>query len=256
MKIGICSDLHLSTLCQLEPEFTSWRGDVLLVAGDIVESVSIDQEYTNHALEQMKEMAERVIVIPGNHEYYGSVMWEFDEKYAEKLFDMGIELLLGESTELKPGLNLYGGTLWTDFNNGDQKLMSLVNHYISDFRLTKFTDEKRFTPEHAAYLNKIERNRIEETIQTGVDWIIMTHFPPSWKSVSPRFQGDALNGYFVQDMDEFILSHPNIKYWVHGHVHDFFDYNLGGCNVICNPKGYRGERPSHLPPYKPFTIEV
>ena len=26
--------------------------------------------------------------------------------------------------------------------------------------------------------------------------------------------------------------------WLHGHVHDSFDYRVGRCRVICNPRGY------------------
>lgn len=26
--------------------------------------------------------------------------------------------------------------------------------------------------------------------------------------------------------------------WVHGHTHDSFDYDVRGCRVVCNPRGY------------------
>lgn len=28
--------------------------------------------------------------------------------------------------------------------------------------------------------------------------------------------------------------------WVHGHVHESFDYWIGRCRVVCNPRGYPG----------------
>jgi hypothetical protein len=26
--------------------------------------------------------------------------------------------------------------------------------------------------------------------------------------------------------------------WTHGHTHDRFDYMIGGCRIVCNPRGY------------------
>lgn len=26
--------------------------------------------------------------------------------------------------------------------------------------------------------------------------------------------------------------------WVHGHMHDSFDYQVDGCRVVCNPRRY------------------
>jgi hypothetical protein len=32
--------------------------------------------------------------------------------------------------------------------------------------------------------------------------------------------------------------------WIHGHMHDPFDYEINGTRVICNPRGYPGESAS------------
>jgi hypothetical protein len=31
---------------------------------------------------------------------------------------------------------------------------------------------------------------------------------------------------------------PGVSMWCHGHVHDSFDYQVGGCRVVANPAGY------------------
>jgi hypothetical protein len=31
---------------------------------------------------------------------------------------------------------------------------------------------------------------------------------------------------------------PNVDLWLHGHVHDSFDYQVGRCRVVANPAGY------------------
>ena len=49
-----------------------------------------------------------------------------------------------------------------------------------------------------------------------------------------------MNGAYSSDLSEFILDHPEIKVWTHGHTHDNFDYIVGECRIICNPRGYKG----------------
>ncbi len=34
------------------------------------------------------------------------------------------------------------------------------------------------------------------------------------------------------------MGHRACELWVHGHTHYSFDYMVGNCRVICNPRGY------------------
>jgi hypothetical protein len=57
--------------------------------------------------------------------------------------------------------------------------------------------------------------------------------------VKPDYHGDHLtNGAYSSDLSEFILDHPQIKLWTHGHTHDVFDYMIGDTRILCNPRGY------------------
>ena len=49
-----------------------------------------------------------------------------------------------------------------------------------------------------------------------------------------------MNGAYHSDLTEFIMDRPEIKLWVHGHMHDDFDYMIGDTRVVCNPRGYIG----------------
>ena len=70
--------------------------------------------------------------------------------------------------------------------------------------------------------------------------VVISHMAPSYQSVCQNFKNTE-NGAFVSDLDDLILSYPQIKYWCHGHTHNFFDYKIGDCRVICNPGGYPGQ---------------
>ena len=55
-----------------------------------------------------------------------------------------------------------------------------------------------------------------------------------------------MNGAFVSDLSE-VIERREPDLWVHGHVHDSFDYQVGRTRVVSNPKGYEHENPSFVP---------
>ena len=81
----------------------------------------------------------------------------------------------------------------------------------------------------------------EEALVGVTKAVIVGHHAPSSVSVKPRYQGDHyVNGAYNSDLSEFILDHPQIVLWTHGHTHDGFDYMIGTTRVLCNPRGYDG----------------
>ena len=72
-------------------------------------------------------------------------------------------------------------------------------------------------------------------------YVVVGHHAPTHGSVHPRFKHfDLMNGAYYSDLSDFILDRPCIKLWVHGHMHDTFDYMVGSTRVVCNPRGYAG----------------
>jgi len=49
-----------------------------------------------------------------------------------------------------------------------------------------------------------------------------------------------MNGAYSSSLDDFIVDHPQIKLWTHGHTHEDFDYMVGSTRIVCNPRGYDG----------------
>ena len=73
---------------------------------------------------------------------------------------------------------------------------------------------------------------------------------PSHASIHHSYQQPrytTMNGAFVSNLDEFILDHPQIALWSHGHTHHCFDYTVGDTRIVCNPLGYPGERSGFNP---------
>ena len=71
--------------------------------------------------------------------------------------------------------------------------------------------------------------------------VVVGHHAPSKASTHPRYKNETLmNGAYSSSLDEYILDHPQIKLWTHGHTHEDFDYMLGSTRIVCNPRGYDG----------------
>jgi predicted phosphodiesterase len=87
-------------------------------------------------------------------------------------------------------------------------------------------------------------------------FVVVGHHSPSKRSIKPRYQGDYMvNGAYSSDLEDFIKAHPGIVLWTHGHTHDEFDYTVGNCRIVCNPRGYVGHEQRSLE-WKLQTVEV
>ena len=83
--------------------------------------------------------------------------------------------------------------------------------------------------------------------------------PPQPNDVVAKF-GDV--EIYVSDLtkDIMMLEDKAPQYWIHGHVHNSFDYMIGETNVLTNPRGYVGiysaDRPENaeFDPNKEFEL--
>ena len=86
--------------------------------------------------------------------------------------------------------------------------------------------------------------------------VVVGHHAPSKLSTKPAYERDVLmNGAYSSDLSEFILDHPRIKLWTHGHTHNDFDYMIGSTRIVCNPRGYDGYE-SRADDFKLVTVEI
>jgi Icc-related predicted phosphoesterase len=127
-----------------------------------------------------------------------------------------------------------------DGKNGGKYLQNEAGFYI------KIGDKKKqepstFSPEDAFDEHKKMVDYIQTVIEGKFDqkFVVVGHHAPSRLSTHPRYKHDTLmNGAYSSSLDDFIVDHPQIKLWTHGHTHEDFDYMLGSTRVVCNPRGY------------------
>ena len=116
----------------------------------------------------------------------------------------------------------------------------------------------RFCPEDAVEDHKKMLEFIQSVIE-GRDnekFVVCGHHAPSRRSTHPRYAHDTLmNGGYSSSLDEYIMDHPQIKLWTHGHTHEDFDYIIGETRIVCNPRGYINYE-SRANSFKLKTFEV
>jgi len=210
-----------------------------------------------------------VIYVAGNHEHYNG---DFVKTYATLKQNLAylpnLHILDNERVEIEDVVFI-GTTLWTDMNKGDPNTLFHIARSMNDFRIisdssrmvsykaydvdpTDVTKEvttfktrpAKFTPERAMEEHAKALDYIGIVYENTAPWktiVVVGHHTPSHKSCHPRYGNDDLmNGGYHSDLSNFILDRPAIKLWTHGHTHEIFDYMVGECRVVCNPRGYIG----------------
>jgi Icc-related predicted phosphoesterase len=99
----------------------------------------------------------------------------------------------------------------------------------------------RFSPADAVEQHRkmVEYIKMIISLNPTRKYVVVGHHAPSKASTHPRYKDEyMMNGGYSSNLDEFILDHPQIKLWTHGHTHELFDYRIGSTRVVCNPRGY------------------
>lgn len=262
MKIKVVSDLHLEFSDVDIPNDDNI--DVLILSGDILVArdlhdhpepidplVPLGSKQT--AAVRYREFLQRcsarfphVIYIAGNHEFYhgrfhATIDWLREEcvKYPNIHY-------LEQDTVVIDDVVFVGGTLWTDMNKGDPLTQHAIRDIMSDFRVIK-NDKNGFVSMKPADVIKRHmqtKEYFKHVLDSHKDQqcVVVGHHTPSHLSCHPRYADDTLmNGGYHSDLSEFIMDHPQIVLWTHGHTHHVFDYLIGTTRVVCNPRGYHAD---------------
>lgn len=238
MKIQLASDLHLEFLQR------DWPGeriivpvpgaDVLVLAGDIANGTQ--------AIQLFRDWPVPVLYLAGNHEFYET---EFDRtREALRKAAVGSAITFLDNDNLAfDGVRFLGTTLWTDYrlelNRSRHQLMEEAERRLNDHYLIRVggVGARKFTSQRALAEHELSRAWLAQGLSKPYagKTVVVSHHGPHRLSVHPRYVGQALNAAFVSDLTELL---PKADLWLHGHVHDGFDYKVGRCRVVANPAGY------------------
>lgn len=235
----ILSDLHLEFWKGKEEEFwetfpeTSAR--VCLCAGDLT-SLGLPDSIVHKHFSRLIQHFEKVIYVPGNHDYYGSSTSEIPIRLArlEEYLNPNLKVLRSGCSYTYNGQRFIGDTMWFPDTPGVHIYKRMINdgYQIKNLLPWAFEQSNAFM----AF--------IKEEIRE--DDIVITHHIPSDIDTAICWKGSPTQSYFLNvDCHRYLLNPNNVrpKAWIYGHTHDYHKFNIGNTQVICNPAGYPTENP-------------
>lgn len=260
MQFRLISDVHnefYNSDC-MTTALQPMQGDenrVLVIAGDF--HTLKNGRRAAHVIRALSERFKAVVYVPGNHEYYN---YRIDREAAKNKFATemnpdkleNVHFLVRDSVVID-GIRFVGATLWTDLDKGHPVVEYMIAMKMNDFRLITYYDEalknySKFKPRHWIKEHLMDLAYIKSTVESSIEpCVVVTHHAPTAESLDPQFESDIYGNFgYHSDLSNFILDHPQIRYWCHGHIHKGSDYIVGDTIVACNPYGYCDEEVDFL----------
>ena len=240
MTIQYCSDLHLEFSHNrdyilnnpIEP-----KGDVLVLAGDITSLNYYNvRAFDKSFFKQLSNQFERVLWIPGNHEFYRSWDTLMLDKPVQIEFHSNVHLLHNVALIIK-GVRFLLTILWSHI---DQQNEWTIGRGMSDFDLIRYSG-RTLTP--AMYSKRLHEPsflflRAELAKPFDGPTVVVSHHLPSLQCVHPKYKNSDLQQGFANDMDDFIWeTQPDV--WFYGHSHgNRPPIQIGKTQLLTNMLGY------------------
>jgi hypothetical protein len=198
----------------------------------------------------------------GNHEFYNGKFYAGIEYMREECAKYPNVYMLEQDTKIIDDVVFVGGTLWTNMNKRDPLTMHAIEGMMNDFRIIR-NDARNYACMSAldvAIRHDKTLAYIEHMVHVHKNkkCVVVGHHSPSFQSCHPTYANEHLmNGGYHSDLSEFIMDHPQIVLWTHGHTHHPFDYTIGETRVVCNPRGYENDGYSERTGWNPnIVLEV
>ena len=256
MKIRLLSDMHFempynkAPICANPFEYENLGEDVVVLAGDIH-----TQGRHLSLIQRILAGGAKVIMVAGNHEAYGASFQAIHENLKEIADTHTNFFYLNDSNVVIDDIDFFGGIMYTNLEGDD--IDRLCIRYIPDFsvihkefRLDDVKSEDEFLNFNTRWSPDDHRKAHEKFCKELGYWklssnfdkkVVISHFVPTYKALSPQFEKSALNPYFIQNMEHMMIG---INLWLFGHTHTSFDFNIEETRLVSNPYGYGDENKS------------
>lgn len=235
LTIQYCSDLHLEM--ELNRKWINKyplpvKGDVLLMGGDIMPFVQMEQH--SDFLDYVAANYKATYWIPGNHEYYHGAIDGRSGTLHEAVRDN--VFIINNATITIGDTELICSTLWSHISPAHEWEISRA---MNDFKVIKNGDNRLSVADYNL-LHEQARHYVVQAIQssTAKHRVVLTHHVPTLMNYPPKYKGDALNEAFATEMNDFIET-SGVDYWMYGHTHyNTTDFTIGRTRLITNQLGY------------------
>lgn len=218
-------------------KFAGECADVLLIAGDITSCYQKDRAYVDQFFEIVCDRYKKVYAVLGNHDYWSYTTPLTEMKSHFQRTWSRVCFLEKDSVRLRSGLRLFGATWWTSIS---PKLADFARDCFNDYKHIR-QGEGFVTPAFTSELHAKSREALIAalTAHPNDDFIVLTHHAPSRAAL--RFHSPIFPAAYVSDDDDVLNTSPQIKVWVHGHLHREVRYGVGYARIYANAHGYLEE---------------
>ena len=278
MRILYYSDIHIeireSTTrvpwcakypLDLGPDLSPFLGvtDLVVLAGDIG-PIRPRREVSAYlyAMQVSEHLDCPVVLIPGNHEYYGGCFPE-DRRQILEQSDRKIFVLdrcVAHIPRKGGPLRILGATLWTDYLLTGNQVLAMYDALsrLSDHRVIKMERGAPFLPDHALQEHVQTRQWLAEKLAEAHNGptIIVTHHVPHPLATNPKFGlNDRLAPAFASDCSELIDAavRAGVQAWIYGHNHASQVVEVNGMRLMSAQFGYPREITGWI---GPGTLEI
>jgi len=230
LNLQIASDIHLEHYSNImfETILTPNKNNILGLLGDIGDPKT---ELYKQFIYWCSQNFHIVLLISGNHEYYGS-----DIKTTDQIIESIANSLNNVFYLNNKGLILYnkfiilGTTLWSYVR---EEYQEYISNNMNDYKYIKdltITDTNNLFLENFNFLNKyVQEYRDKYKI------IILSHHTPSIdKTSSPKYKNSLSNYAFSTE-----INTEGIHTWCYGHTHYNNDFMKNNTRIISNQRGYK-----------------
>lgn len=261
----VVSDIHLEMRKGHVPRIERHQNArFLALCGDIGRPFT---EPYRELLAQVSAAFEYVVVLCGNHEYYGKgnntnnrssppayktkTMSEIEAQVHLLTSALPNVMFLQNSALMLDGVRLLGTTLWSYIPlESRAEAKDRMNDYhlcytgTSASTLQNGVRPPLLTPEVVTALHQqaVEFLRRSLADDPATPTVILTHHAPTLRnSQNPKYANDTLQCCYATNLEPLMRS-PPVRAWCYGHTHWNSDQLINGVRVVTSPAGYPHER--------------
>ena len=235
MDFQYISDIHINTI-----EDTSGIDILgiinpvapnLIVAGD----VGYIENYDNYKvfMKNLCKYFKRVILVPGNHEYYntnGSTIQTTIKNLLKLMKEIGNLVVLNDTYVDIGDIRVYGTPLWS-YIPAEAKIKKLCINSQEDV----IVGDKYWM--NLMYANSCYKLRhcIIKTSEENKKLVVVTHYAPLMEATCIKNQQSPKRFWYASDCSDLIAL-GNISAWVYGHTHcnKNIDNTMSSTQILSN----------------------